>query len=89
MDPSGVAAGGIATPAAREGLGGVAEAVGAQAVAGAVELDDRRLEPGEVAHQVGPGGRLALGVEPALEVDLEAQGQEAQPTIWPITLSSR
>src|ERR671918_1630030 len=60
-----------------EGLGGMALAVGAQAVAGAVEIDDHRLQPGEVAHQVGPGRREALGVEPALQVDLEAQRQEA------------
>ena len=64
-------------PGGLEGLGGMAEAVGAQAIADAVEIDDHRLQPGEVAHQVGPGRRETLGVEPALQVDLEAQGQEA------------
>ena len=60
-----------------EGMGGVASAVGPQSVAGAVEIDDHRLQPGEIAPQIGPGRGAALGVEPALQVDLEAQREEA------------
>jgi hypothetical protein len=59
-----------------EGPGGVAEAVDAQAVAGDVEIDDHRLQPGEVAHQVAPGHGEALGIEPLLQVNLEAQREE-------------
>jgi hypothetical protein len=60
-----------------EGGGGVAKAVGAQPIAGAVEVDDHRLELAEIAHEIRPGHGEAFGVEPALQVDLEAQGQEA------------
>ena len=55
----------------------MANSVGAQSIAGAVEIDDHRLQPGEVAPQIGPGHGEAFGVEPALQVDLEAQREEA------------
>jgi hypothetical protein len=59
----------------------MALAVGAQTVAGAVEVDDHRLEAGEIAHQIGPGRGQALGVEPALEVDLKAEREEAAGSV--------
>ena len=43
----------------------------------AVEIEHDGLDPGEIAHQVGPGGHALALVESDLEIDLEPEREKA------------